>query len=463
MIAFSPARAPLARTRRMRATTGAALALALGAALGCPAPAMADVKAGVDAWARGDFATAIHEWEGPAAHGDPDAEFDLGQAYKLGRGVTQDLARAEALFGQAAAQGHLQAADNYGLLLFQRGDHAKALPFIGGSAERGDPRAQYLLGIALFNGDGIARDWVRAYALESLAQQSGLQPAKIALAQMDKFIPLEQRQQAVKLEADLSQQIEATRDRQSAAVDLGTNLPHATAGPVRAPAFAPPPPLAIAPAPAPAPDASANAAWQAAGSGSVPPAQPEAASAYSPAPAPATPRHSRKPAPLAAAQPEAAPMPAPASNAAPAWQSAYAPPAPPVAAPAPMFAPVPAPAPLSASSEPATPPASAPRLAHQPHAHPAPNTDMAAPTPAPAPRAIGGSWKVQLGAFGVPANAETMWARVKTRPEIAGHPRSLVPTGKVNRLLAGGYSEEGAQTACRKLSASGISCLVTKD
>ena len=44
--------------------TGVALAaLATGAA------AWADVKAGVDAWSRGDYAAAVHEWEAPAAAG----------------------------------------------------------------------------------------------------------------------------------------------------------------------------------------------------------------------------------------------------------------------------------------------------------------------------------------------------------------------------------------------------------
>lgn len=83
---------------------------------------MADVKDGVDAWSRGDYTAAVREWKEPAAKGDPDAQFNLAQAYKLGRGVKQDTAKAESLYEQAAAQGHLQAADNYGLMLFQRGD-----------------------------------------------------------------------------------------------------------------------------------------------------------------------------------------------------------------------------------------------------------------------------------------------------------------------------------------------------
>ena len=58
-----------------------------GAGLALAAPALAGVKEGVDAWTRGDFAGAIREWQGPAAAGDADAQFNLAQAYKLGRGV----------------------------------------------------------------------------------------------------------------------------------------------------------------------------------------------------------------------------------------------------------------------------------------------------------------------------------------------------------------------------------------
>ena len=93
-------------------------------------PAMADVKAGVDAWSRGDHAAAVAEWRQPAIEGDADAQFNLGQAYKLGRGVPLDLKLAEDWFRKAALQGHIQAEDNYGLTLFQNGDRQKALPYI---------------------------------------------------------------------------------------------------------------------------------------------------------------------------------------------------------------------------------------------------------------------------------------------------------------------------------------------
>ncbi len=195
-------------------------------------PVLADVKAGVDAWSRGDFNGAVREWEKPAQGGDADAQFNLAQAYKLGRGVRQDLAMAEALFGKAAAQGHLQASDNYGLLLFQRGERTTALPYVIAAAERGDPRAQYLLGLSHFNGDHVPKDWVRAYALVSLANQAGLEQARAALGQMDQYVPLDQRQQAVALAAQLGGQADAARARQLAAADLGVT------GPAAAPAQA---------------------------------------------------------------------------------------------------------------------------------------------------------------------------------------------------------------------------------
>ena len=44
------------------------------------APLAADVKGGVDAWTRGDYAAAVRAWQGPAAQGDADALFNLGQA-----------------------------------------------------------------------------------------------------------------------------------------------------------------------------------------------------------------------------------------------------------------------------------------------------------------------------------------------------------------------------------------------
>ena len=162
-------------------------------------PAAADVKAGVDAWSRGEYRIAIEQWRPLAIAGDADAQFNLAQAYKLGRGVPLDPALAESWFRKAALQGHVQAQDNDGLALFQSGKKADAVPWLEKSVARGEARTQLVLGTMLFNGDGVARDYPRAYALMTRASASGLQSASQTLAQMDQYISPEDRQRGTAL------------------------------------------------------------------------------------------------------------------------------------------------------------------------------------------------------------------------------------------------------------------------
>lgn len=233
-------------------TALAATALAAG-------PALADVKAGVDAWSEGDFARAVAEWEGPAAAGDADAQFNLAQAYRLGRGVEADIVRARQLYEKAAQNGHVKAADNYGLLLFQQGEQDKAMPMIRAAAERGDPRAQYVLGLAHFNGDYAEKDWVRAYALMTLSQSQGLPQAANALAEMDKFVPQGQRQLAQSLARDIESEAARRRSAELAALDLRAQAPARPqpASPVQPKPVAAPTPVPVA-TPAPARVAAAS-------------------------------------------------------------------------------------------------------------------------------------------------------------------------------------------------------------
>ena len=229
---------------------GAILGAAAMSALASGGAARADVKAGVDAWARGDYAAAVHEWEGPASIGDPDAMFNLAQAYRLGRGVAEDPIKAEALYAQAASKGHLQAADTYGLMLFQDGRRQAALPYIEDAARRGDPRSEYLLGIARFNGDIVSKDWVKAYALLSMANAQGLPQAAAAVAQMDRHIPLAQRQQAAGLALEMQKQADAVRGRELAAADLGAGVTSGARAPKPAapsPVTPPAPKVAVSP------------------------------------------------------------------------------------------------------------------------------------------------------------------------------------------------------------------------
>jgi hypothetical protein len=53
---------------------------------------------------------------------------------------------------------------------------------------------------------------------------------------------------------------------------------------------------------------------------------------------------------------------------------------------------------------------------------------------------------------------------VKARTELVGHPKMIVPAGKVTKLQAGGFaSEAGARAACSRLAAAGFACLTVRD
>ena len=176
-------------------------ALAAVAALIAAAPAVAQksVRDGIEAWQRSDFAAAVAIWRPLAEKGSTDAAFNLGQAYRLGRGVAVDLAAAQSWLEKAAKAGHVDAQTTLGLLLFDSGNRASAMNWLQKAADKGEPRALLVYGTALFNGDGVNRDPVLAYAFVSRAAAQGLEPAKATLAEMDKLIPIEQRQKGVEI------------------------------------------------------------------------------------------------------------------------------------------------------------------------------------------------------------------------------------------------------------------------
>ncbi|WP_235957437.1 SPOR domain-containing protein [Sphingopyxis microcysteis] len=381
--------------------TAVSLALPLLAASMLAAPAHADVKDGVDAWQRGDYQGAVAEWRPAALAGDADAQFNLGQAYKLGRGVPTDLAQAEAWYRRAAKQGHLQAEDNLGLVLFTANRRDEAMPFITRSAERGEPRAQYVLGTAHFNGDLAPRDLARAYALTKRASDAGLGIASARLAQLDSLIPLEQRQRGLAMLPEIEKSEARAR---LAAVTASTPAPAASA--------APPSPIKTASLPASVPGAS-----------------------YTPPPVIATPA---PPTPAARAATIAAVEATAAADAA-------------KSKPGTTYAPPP-------TSEKQPPAAAAPKP------KPANNAPIAVrETPTPA-RPTGGNspWRAQLGAFGVEANARNLWASLgKKHAAVAARQPIYLKTGKVTRLQTGGFANKGeANNFCAALSKSGQACLV---
>src|SRR3954453_21015155 len=219
------------------------VAAALLIASAAPLSAQA-VRDGIDAWQRSDYAGAVAIWMPLAERGDPDAQFNLGQAYRLGRGVPTNLSAAQTWFERAANQGHLDAQATLGLLLFQSGDQAAGLRWLKGAALKGEPRALLVYGTALFNGDGVPQDPVMGYAFVSRAAAQGLAPAKDTLAQMDKILPLEDRKKGVAMAIANARKPPAPKSRTI------KPKPVTPAPPVVAEAPPKPKPAAVAPVPA---------------------------------------------------------------------------------------------------------------------------------------------------------------------------------------------------------------------
>jgi cell division septation protein DedD len=309
-------------------------AIGLAAILAMAGPALADVKKGIDLWNGGEYRKAVDEWRPAATAGDPQAQFNLGQAYKLGRGVPVDMAMAESWYRKAALQGLPQGEANYGLALFDRGARLEALPWLEKAVSRGEPRAQLVLGTMLFNGDSLAKDWRRAYALMLRAQAASVPSAAKVLAQMDQYIPEATRQQGMVL----AREYEAQYRKPELPPELsGTGESVASAAP---------------------------------------------------------------------------------------------------AIPAPVITP-------AASPRPRTPVA---ETASAPVRTPAPAKPRAQTAPRPTPVAIG-KWRVQLGAFGDPANARKLWGQVAAK--FPGRQPFYVKSGAVTRLLVGPYgSSAEANRAC---------------
>jgi len=207
------------------------------------------VKAGIEAWQKGDAAEAVKIWQPLAEKGDADAAFNLGQAYRLGKGVPLELAQAQRWLEQAARKGHVDAAATLGLLLFQNGNRVSGMRWLKAAAEAGEPRALLMVGTAMYNGDGVPQDPVTAYAYVSRAAAQGLAPAKATLADMDQIMPLEQRQKGLEL---------------AKAMAGGKKAAKPTLAERKAAAKPPAPPKAKAPAPAmtTTPQATAGGKWR---------------------------------------------------------------------------------------------------------------------------------------------------------------------------------------------------------
>ena len=78
--------------------------------------------AGIAAYERGHYEVALYDFEQRAMKGDGDrlAEFYLGYMYKYGKGVAQDLEKAEEWYQKAAERGYVPAINDYAVATLEQ-------------------------------------------------------------------------------------------------------------------------------------------------------------------------------------------------------------------------------------------------------------------------------------------------------------------------------------------------------
>ena len=128
-----------------------------------------------------NYAMAAEWYRKSAEQGNADAQYNLGIMYENGRGVSQDYAKAAEWFRKSAEQGNANAVEWYRksaeqgnmtaqynlgeMYYYGRGvsrDYVKAAEWYRKSAEQGDADAQYNLGRMYKIGKGVSLDWNKA-------------------------------------------------------------------------------------------------------------------------------------------------------------------------------------------------------------------------------------------------------------------------------------------------------------
>ena len=114
--------------------------------LALAAPAQAGLKEGVDAYDRGDYATALREFRPLAEQGDAIAQYSLGVMYDEGYGAPENDAEAVKWYQLSAEQGFATAQFNLGGM-FSRGlspelEREEALVWLAEAAQQGHRRAR---------------------------------------------------------------------------------------------------------------------------------------------------------------------------------------------------------------------------------------------------------------------------------------------------------------------------------
>ena len=147
-----------------------------------------DFVVGLEAYHRGDYATAMRKFRPLAEQGDAAAQFNLGIMYANGKGVPEDAVQAVYWYRKAAEQGDAAAQFNLGFM-YANGkgvpeDAVQAVYWYRKATGQGNAAAQNNLGVMYTNGEGVPEDAVQAVYWYRKAAEQGEAAAQFNLGFM---------------------------------------------------------------------------------------------------------------------------------------------------------------------------------------------------------------------------------------------------------------------------------------
>jgi len=143
------------------------------------AAAMAEPSDGEIAYQRGDYATALAEWQLIARSGDPTASYGIGKIYRLGQGLRyRDFEKAVYWYQRAAGRGHVPAQYELARLQFEGlmvpRDIDEMMFWLWRAALSGHAESQIMLGVVYEYGEpGVAANPMEALKWYLIAARNG--------------------------------------------------------------------------------------------------------------------------------------------------------------------------------------------------------------------------------------------------------------------------------------------------
>lgn len=136
-----------------------------------------------------NISSYIHNLKAQAKAGDVEASYQLGEAYRQGKGIEKSIPEAFRWFGRAAEKGHAKAQYQLGKL-YEEGvgikkNMPRAVEWYLLAAKLGRlPEAEFALGLLYFNGRGVQQDYTEAFSWYEKAAKQGHHVAQHVLGAM---------------------------------------------------------------------------------------------------------------------------------------------------------------------------------------------------------------------------------------------------------------------------------------